>query len=352
MDFTEHLDSELDAAHRPSGGKAAWPLWIALVAVAVYLLRYVLLPFALATALAYVCYPARAWLVWRLKLPRALASALLVVLVMALLAGFGYLAISQLSADIEQFTQHAPLLIEQTAREVLGNEKTVLGHRLTPEVVRDRALATATKVVSAQQVEQWLGVGLGSVMGMFLVCVLLFYLLLSGPRLLNGILWLIPPARRPAGQRFLEEINPILAQYVRGVVTVFLYTALAAWVGIGLVLRLPHAVLLALMMGALELIPVVGPITAMLMVGLVAVGQGKLWQVAAAAVFCLLLRLSIDQLVGPLVLGRAVTLHPVVIIFAFLAGGALWGLLGVILAVPAAAIIKLAVAHAYGEDAG
>jgi predicted PurR-regulated permease PerM len=354
MVFHPHLDSELDIADRPAapGGKAAWPMWIGLAAVTIYLLRYVLLPFVLAAGLAYVCFPARNWLVTRLRFPRALACAVLVGVVVLLLSGFGYLAASQLASDVEQFTHHAPDVIEQAARWCLGGEgQTVLGRHLTPQIVRERVLAAAAHLLPAQQLELVIGMGAGSVLAVFLVCVLLFYFLLSGPRLVQGMLWLLPPAKRPAGQRFVQELNPVLAHYVRGVLAVFIYTAIAAWVGIALVLRLPHAPLLAIVMAMLELIPVVGPVSAALVVGLVAVGQGSLWQVVAAGVFCLILRLSIDQFVGPLVLGRAVTLHPVTIIFAFLAGGALWGLLGVILAVPAAAIIKLAVAHAYGEAA-
>ena len=354
MTFLPHLDSDFDTADRPSApvSKTAGALWACLALVAVYLLRYVLLPFVIAAGLAYVCYPVRGWLVRRLKFPRMLASAAVVALVVALLSGFGYLVVTRLAADAEQFARHSPTMIEQVSRWALGgDEHVVLGHRLTPQGIRERVVAMATRLLSVQQAEQWAALGLGSVMGLFLVCVLLFYFLLSGPSLVQGMLRLLPPAKRPAAQRFVYEMNPILAHYVRGVLAVFIYTAIAAWLGIGLVLRLPHAPLLAMMTAALELIPVVGPISAMLLVGLVAVGQGSVWQVVAAAVFCLLLRLSIDQLIGPLILGRAVTLHPVTIIFAFLAGGALYGLLGVILAVPAAAVVKLALAHAYGENA-
>ncbi len=67
--------------------------------------------------------------------------------------------------------------------------------------------------------------------------------------------------------------------------------------------------------------------------------------------FYIALRLSIDQVVGPLVLGRAVELHPVVIIFAFLAGGVLFGALGVLLAVPFAAAIKTVLSVYYETDA-
>ncbi len=67
------------------------------------------------------------------------------------------------------------------------------------------------------------------------------------------------------------------------------------------------------------------------------------------AAFAIALRLSIDQIVGPLVLGRAAQLHPVVIIFAFLTGAALFGIIGLLLAVPFAAAIKIVLMMYYAE---
>ena len=62
------------------------------------------------------------------------------------------------------------------------------------------------------------------------------------------------------------------------------------------------------------------------------------------------LRVSVDNIVGPLVLGRAVTLHPVAIIIAFLIGASLFGVLGVFVAVPTAAAVKIVLSVWYGED--
>ena len=66
--------------------------------------------------------------------------------------------------------------------------------------------------------------------------------------------------------------------------------------------------------------------------------------------FAVALRVSIDQVVAPLVLGRAATLHPVTAIFGFLAGATLYGALGVLLAVPVATVAKITLATWYGED--
>jgi predicted PurR-regulated permease PerM len=78
--------------------------------------------------------------------------------------------------------------------------------------------------------------------------------------------------------------------------------------------------------------PVVGPISAALLMG-----------------FVLALRLSIDNIIGPIVLGHAARLHPVVVIAGFVGGAMLFGIVGLLLAVPMAVCIKIALEHYYAE---
>jgi predicted PurR-regulated permease PerM len=99
---------------------------------------------------------------------------------------------------------------------------------------------------------------------------------------------------------------------------------------------------LALASGLLELIPILGPSASATLLGAAAVLHGGgAWMYLGLALYWFCLRMVIDQVVGPLVLGQAVNLHPVVVIFAFLSGGVLFGLLGVLLAIPTAATLKV-----------
>jgi predicted PurR-regulated permease PerM len=72
--------------------------------------------------------------------------------------------------------------------------------------------------------------------------------------------------------------------------------------------------------------------------------------ILAFALYVTILRLSIDQIVGPIVLGRAAHVHPVLIIFCFLAGGVVLGIPGAIMAVPVALIVKITLATLYGDE--
>jgi len=88
--------------------------------------------------------------------------------------------------------------------------------------------------------------------------VLLFYFLLSGPSMARGLLKLMPPLQRPLIMHIWTVLDPVLKRYFIGVLVVVAYAAAAAYVGLGLVLGIPHAVL-ALLTGVVEMIPVIGP---------------------------------------------------------------------------------------------
>ena len=112
---------------------------------------------------------------------------------------------------------------------------------------------------------------------------------------------------------------------------------------------MPHAILLAVTVGVLELVPVIGPFASATIVGLVAVQQNGIWAAAFLFAFAIGLRLSIDNVVGPLVLGQAARIHPVIVIISFVCGAILFGIVGLLLAVPLAVCIKITLQQYYAE---
>ena len=100
----------------------------------------------------------------------------------------------------------------------------------------------------------------------------------------------------------------------------------------------------------LETVPVIGPTAAAVIAGLVSLRTATgIDEHLRLCVVCDAIAVSIDQLVGPVVLGRAAHVHPALIIFCFLAGGIILGIPGVILAVPVALVIKSTLATLYGD---
>ena len=212
------------------------------------------------------------------------------------------------------------------------------------ERVRDWAGQTDQVAVLA-------GYSLAAAMGAFLTIVLLFYFLVSGRQVAHGIFWIVPPHRRPLASRIWARLDPVLMHYFIGVIGVVIYATVAAYIGLGVILGIKHAVLLALLTGILETVPMVGPTAAAVLAGLVSLRTANgIINIIEYAAYATALRLSIDQIVGPVVLGRAAHVHPVLIIFCFLAGGVVLGIPGVILAVPVALVVKSTLATIYGDE--
>ncbi|HVV99472.1 MAG TPA: AI-2E family transporter [Planctomycetaceae bacterium] len=341
------LDTERHEEHRRPAW--AWLVPVAIVGVVVYLLRFVLLPFVGAAALAFLVYPARIWLHQRLRVPIVLSAVGLFVVLLAAIGGLVAFAGMLILDDARGLSAKAPQTVHKMVRDAIGGEHAeILGRQVDAEQVSRQVL---------DHPREWLGnvvspfdvaaASAGGIAAFVLFLVLLFYFLLQGPRIFAGVLWLVPPRSRPPTVHFCSRYLPVLRRYIFGVLIIIVMTSVLAWIGTGLFLELPHAVLLSLVTGFLELIPVVGPIAAIVMLTLVAATNGGLPAVFAVAALVIVLRLLIDQVIGPLILGKAAQLHPVTIIFAFLVGGALFGILGVLLAIPVAAAIKLFLKDAY-----
>lgn len=320
-------------------------------AVLLYIIRYALLPFVFAIAVAFVVEPLVVGLQKRLSLPRwvaALAVYLFVAAtILAMVAGIALVLASDATAFAHQGAQIATELL---SRIIGPGGITFFGQSETPQQIIATAEAALRHALGFGVVARAAGIGAAAILGLFLLLVLTLYIMISGPTLTAGAIWLIPPERRPAVERLLPRIIPVLRRYLVGICIVVVYTAAVGWVGFGLVFHLPHAPLLAVVVGLLEVIPVIGPAIAATLAGIAAFAQsgGMAWFIGAIG-FIIALRLSIDNLVGPLVLGEAARVHPVVVMFAFICGAMLFGAIGLLLAVPSAVVIKTALQHYYAE---
>jgi predicted PurR-regulated permease PerM len=318
-----------------------------------YVIRLILLPFVLAGIVAYICTPALDWAARRTRWPRPLFAVALFLILFGIILATAVFAAESLVAETRATAADLQGTLENLARQTIGEGSVSLfGHSMN---AHDLAQATLSRmsdwVGQTDQLALFTGYGLAVGMGAFLSIVLLFYFLVSGRRVAYGLFWIVPPRRRPLAARIWARLDPVLMRYFIGVIGVVAYATVAAYIGLGVILGIRHAVLLALLTGVLEIVPVIGPTMAAVLAGLVSLrtasGIANIFEYAAYAT---ILRLSIDQLVGPVVLGRAAHVHPVLIIFCFLAGGVVLGVPGVVLAVPVALIVKSTLATIYGDE--
>ena len=327
---------------------------ISAAALTLYELQLVLIPFVLAGVASYICAPAITFMAAKARLPR-LPVAIVVYLILLAFGGvIGLLGVPPLTHELTQVATDFQGTLDRVAQIVVGNGTVSLlgqpmnAHRLASamgQAVRDT-------VGNARVLSIVAGTAFVSGFGFLLTLVLLFFFMISGPSIVRGLLWLVPPGERPLIENhLLLKLDPVLRRYFIGVIAVVCFAAVFAYAGLGLVLGVPHAEFLALITGILEAVPIIGPAVAATIAGLVAVQHNSgLTAIIGYAVYLTALRLSIDQLFGPVVLGAAGRVHPVLIIFCFLAGGTLFGVIGVITAVPVALVIKATLAVLYDEE--
>lgn len=314
----------------------------------IYWLRIVLLPFVFAAAIAFIATPLITWFDRRMRLPRWLAAVAVFIFLLGVLAAIALWARHVLVPEVIDFSHSLPKRMGQLLTQLTDSDHIrFFGREVSANDLSQSMLAS---------LQAWMGGPFAAISGAlltiamaFLTLVLLFFFLMSGPRLLSGMVWLIPPAARPMARSIAAQIVPILRRYIIGVIVVVLITSVLSWIGIGLLLGLPQAVMLSIVIGCLEAIPVVGPIVSAALLALVAVTRGGTGMIIGVGLFALSIRLFIDNLLGPIILGQATRLHPVVVIFAFLVGGTLFGVLGLLLAVPTARIIVVVLENVYGE---
>lgn len=324
-----------------------------------YLLAPVLIPFVFSGLLAYLGNP----FVRRLQ-SRGLSRTLAVVAVFAgmllLILVMVFLLIPLLERQVVSFIQRVPAYLDWMQRMAvpwLENRLGMQGPLLDLDRLKQiitihwaEAGGLAASIVSS--VSRSGMALLGWLASLVLVPVVTFYLLRDWDRILEYLYALLPERLRPAVVRFVQEADEVLAGFLRGQLLVML--SLGVLYSLGLwIIGLDNALLIGLLAGLVSFVPYLGLILGVLIAGLASLiqGQGLLHLLLVLAVFGIGQVLE-SMLLTPKLVGNRIRLHPVVIIFVVLAAGRLFGFLGILLAIPVAAVGAVAFRHAYEHYAG
>ena len=301
-------------------------------------------PFVWATILAYVLLPLVGLLERRLAVRRGLAATVVFLALLATIFGGGRLLLPLAAAQLFDLQSSLPTLLAN-AQLVISDALSNFGVDQADDVIFNQG----TQDVAAQVARLALPIALGVLeflLQLLIFLIATFFLIRDAPKLVQWMRGLIPAGQGRELIPLLGEVNGLLGRYVRG--QLILIAIMWSVTTIGLtILGVPYSLLLGLMTGVLETIPIVGPITAGAIASLVALGHlnpfgwSQIAYVGVVVVMYTILRHSEDYFVIPLVIGRIVRLHPAVVIFSLLSGGAIFGLLGILLAVPAAATLRL-----------
>ncbi|MBT2583481.1 AI-2E family transporter [Planococcus sp. ISL-109] len=194
--------------------------------------------------------------------------------------------------------------------------------------------------------------GIGNVFGMVSTSVLalittpfiLFYLLKDGHNLPYHIMKFVPSNMREQSYHLMREMNRQISQYIRGQLLVAFFVGLMFWIGLSII-GLEYALTLGILAGALNLIPFLGTFIAIIPIVVIAIVLHSPFMLLKVLIVFGVEQTLEGRVVQPLVLGSSLNIHPVTIIAVLLTAGSLFGLPGVILGIPAYAVIKVVLVH-------
>lgn len=357
--------SETTQAQARSGTAAAnrsspieWLRWVpalvlALLVVSLSLIgaRVIFLPFLCSLALAYLLAPGVRWFEQRgwsrpasVTLTMTLAALLFVLALIFILPGIW----EQLGNSYRQVIEL--LANRQKATPLLSRLKQVIPSIYAEyiDLLAERIEAAIRQTNLSELALNWLQSGLfrlvsltASLFDLLLIPFFVYYLLANYGTMRTRLELLIPPRFRPQSLALINQISLIISSYVRGQLLVALLMGVLYVLGFA-ALRVPLALMLGLLAGLLNFVPYFGTLTglSLSLLFLILDGAGVARLLGVLAVFAIVQSIE-GYYLTPKLLGHRLNLSPLWVLIGLLIGGNLFGLIGIVLALPVLAIAKV-----------
>lgn len=307
---------------------------------------------ALALIIALILAPAVDLLV-RLRFPRFVA---LLVVLAGVVVGFGllgYIVLPLLSDQGSDFLARAPGVVRsiQDYFQGLAESYPALGGGVGGEVASLNLTDAIEEVIQrAGELYNLTTRGAGLLLQAVGAVVMALYMV-SNPRpLVNGVLALFPPRRRGRVEEILTLIKERVSGWIIGQLAAMVLIFALTWVGLA-ALGVEYAFTFAVLTGVLEIVPFFGPILAAVPPTLAAFADSPTKALVVVVIYVAIHQIE-AHVISPMVMARSVQLHPVMVILAVLAMGDLLGFVGVVLAVPTAAVITVLLDELYVKPLG
>lgn len=323
--------------------RSAFFIFLALVAIwFLFSERTVLMPFVLGAIFAYIFNPVVSLVSKRTKLPRMWSANIVYLLLMVLVISITIITTQRIINDFDDIQSfvNSLLLSARTQINTLPGwiHPTIYG--LLISIQKSRSVNTNSLLPFFPQ-------ALSRIISTIIFLVSGYYFLSEGNNFFEKIVMWVPKQYKVDVEILLRKINLILGSYLRGQIFLVFLMSLVTFITLT-ILGVRFSLFLAIFSGFAEIVPIVGPIIAatvaiivVLVTGTMNFGLNPATGAIVVALLYFVLREVEDYFVIPHVMGKITKLPPFIIFFAVVAGGHLWGILGLILAVPLAAIIKI-----------
>jgi predicted PurR-regulated permease PerM len=304
--------------------------------------------------LAYLFYP----MVHKLNERLPLWLAMLVVYVL-----FGFFVLVALSyvvppaiADVQSLSKALPKLENDTRNALMGPHVPVIS--TLPAAMREYLLRLPSEIgnfittITAASLGNFLSVVLSVLsLGAIFVAmpVVSVYMLYEAEPIKRQFLGMLPASRRDRAKNILAELDAVLGGYVRGQLAIALIVGILVWLMLAL-FHVPYALLIGVWAGIFDVVPYLGALAGAIPgIFLAAVTNGAVDAVLVTAGFAAIYQIE-GSLIAPHIVSRTVRISPLAAIFALLVGGELFGIVGVLVAVPVAGAIRVLIDNVRPPD--
>ncbi len=323
----------------------------AIVFAFLYFAADVIITLLLAVLVAYFLDPVVSHLE-RIHLPRALGALVVLLAVTGIFTGLGYLVVVRANQFLDDWPRYSASLRHVTTafdRQMSNVEKGVA--EISPALEKGR---TASRAIEPPPVREWVLRGVGSLYSILVVATfvpfLVFFMLATKPRIWKATIELFPDEHRERVQAALDQVSSMLRSFVAGNALVALILMLLSW-GFFLLIHVEYPFLLGCVSGLLNLVPYLGAGLSWIppfMIGLAKWNTiGPYVGVAAMLTFFHIVGLNVLM---PAIVGRRVHLNALAVTMSLLFWGWLWGAIGLILAIPVTATVKVICDHSEGWE--
>lgn len=308
-----------------------------------YIERAILTPFILAAIFAYVFNPLINLFNKIFKFPRTLSIILVYAIIIFSVINVGSILTREFTTEFENIREIVANYIFNLKENINSLPSFIQPYISSftefPKLRIETLGLTAFPVFS---------LAFSGILNFFVFIFATFFFLKDNEKLTERILLLIPQDERIEVSALIKRINNVLSKYLRGQIILIISLALILFVSFSL-LGIKNALTISILSALAGIVPMIGTITAIIIGTFIIVLSGGInaFQLGLLETIFLVVgvyyaaQLIQDYILSPYILGRAVRLHPLVILFAALAGGNLAGILGLILAVPVAATLKI-----------
>ena len=292
----------------------------------------------LAEAIRPIANKLRAW-----KIPRGVAVLIVYLLLALVVTGIGLIVIPPLVAQISDVAEEAPDLYKRFSDAFLNVVPPLYQYSVDmgfDEQVREVGASLTNTLTQFVGALAQVPIQIAGFLFGFVSVLVIGYFWMSATEVFNrSVVALLPPRRAAAARGLASELSQRAGGWVRGQVILMVFIGVVTFVGLVL-LRVPYAVALATWASLMEIVPIIGPFLGAIPAILVAFTVSPLLALAVAILYLVVQQLEGNILV-PKVMERAVGLHPLLVMFSVLAGGVLYGVLGIVIAVPLVAALQV-----------